>query len=369
MHVLWLIRSDLEQQPGGDTTQILGTASALRRRGVSVDLSSDADADLSRYDLVHIFHLGRVWENAHWCELIREHGLPSVLSPIYWPTEEFDRRGRHLLPRSLLRMAGPESAPRIRTAHRSALSTKWCSGLQKLKRTSMDYAMGARFVIDTVDVLLPNSHAESQQIAQRFPSRTPMIVVPNGVDPETFSAENASGPAPRNSVLCVGRIEPRKNQLSLIRGLGPSGFPIKIAGQPGRYSRRYYRQCRRAAGENVEFLGHRSTDELRGWYSRSAVHVSPSWYETPGIASLEAASCGCRIVVTPGGCTREYFGENAEYCQPDDPGSIRRAVDRALARPADPTLLRSVAERFTWDVAAAKTIEGYEMAFKRLIRN
>ena len=91
MRALLLVRSNLESNPGGDTTQILETAAALRRRGLSIEISSAADPDLGGFDVVHLFHLNRVWENVHWCHLIRAAGIPSVLSPIYWPTEKFDR--------------------------------------------------------------------------------------------------------------------------------------------------------------------------------------------------------------------------------------------------------------------------------------
>ena len=97
-------------------------------------------------------------------------------------------------------------------------------------------------------------------------------------------------------------------------------------------------------------------------YGACAAHVSASWYETPGLASLEAASCNRPIVVTPGGATREYFGSDAEYCAPDDVVSIRRAVERALARPASNGLANRIATEFTWEVAAQETIKAYEWA-------
>ena len=94
MRVLWLVRSNLRSRPGGDTTQILRTQEALHELGVQVTLSSESQPRLLDYDLVHLFHLDRVWENVHWCRQIRAAGTPAALSPIYWPTEEFDRKGR-----------------------------------------------------------------------------------------------------------------------------------------------------------------------------------------------------------------------------------------------------------------------------------
>ena len=85
----------------------------------------------------------------------------------------------------------------------------------------------------------------------------------------------------------------------------------------------------------------------------------PSWRETPGLVSLEAAAAGCRIVSTAIGSAREYFGDLAWYCDPCNPGSIRQAVLQALAAPATAALRQRVLERFTWEVAAQNTLEAY----------
>ena len=163
-------------------------------------------------------------------------------------------------------------------------------------------------------------------------------------------------------MLCVGRIEPRKNQLALIRALRGSGIALTLIGQAGRYSRRYYRQCVAAADGRVRFVGQCEPEALAGWYQTARVHACVSWYETPGLASLEAALCGCAVVVTPGGCTGEYFGGEAIYCRPESPESIRAAVESAMERGPAAALARRIAENCTWTAAAERTNEGYELS-------
>ena len=85
-------------------------------------------------------------------------------------------------------------------------------------------------------------------------------------------------------------------------------------------------------------------------------------YETPGLASLEAALCGCTLVVTPGGCTREYFEDEAEYCEPDDVDSIRQAVKAAHQNAPNNALAERIARECTWERAAECTLKGYELA-------
>ncbi len=368
MRALWLIRADLESSPGGDTTQILETAAALRQRGVTVELSSAQCPDFGRFDIVHLFHLDRVWENVGWCRQIRAAGIPSVLSPIYWPSDEFDRNGRTGLPAPLAQLGGALPYHYLKLIHRCMLTLLDRGELRTLRDASRGYQFARRFVLETVDALLPNSRAERDQLEERFGLHQPLFVVRNAVNPETFSDQCATTQPEVDSdtrtVLCVGRIEPRKNQLMLISALKDSGLRLRIIGRTGDFHRGYERRCRREAGPNVEVLGWRTPRELQRWYRASGVHVCPSWYETPGLASLEAAYCGCPIVVTSPGSTREYFGDQAEYCDPGDPRSIRNAVERALARPAPSTLARKIGANFTWEEAALRTLAAYDRAAK-----
>ena len=83
---------------------------------------------------------------------------------------------------------------------------------------------------------------------------------------------------------------------------------------------------------------------------------------TRGLANVEAAVCGGAIVATTRGCTREYLGEEAYYCQPDNPHSIRKAVEEARSRGPLGDLSTRVAREFTWEAAAGKTLEAYRLA-------
>jgi glycosyltransferase involved in cell wall biosynthesis len=90
------------------------------------------------------------------------------------------------------------------------------------------------------------------------------------------------------------------------------------------------------------------------------VHALPSWRETPGLVSLEAAAAGCRIVTTELGSTRDYFGDLAWYCYPDDFASIRRAVEMAMKAPVPADLRKQVLTQYTWQRAASATLASYE---------
>lgn len=362
MRVLWLVRKNLTEHTGGDTTQILQTAEAVRRQGVEVELASDVPNDLASFDLVHLFHLDRLWENMAHTRVARVAGRPIALSTIFWPADEFDQGGRAGVQGWLARRVGSAVYQDLRLIQRYLLHCREQRRLPWPTARAFGFRRNARELLDATAVLLPNSRIEAEQIEARFGVSRPVVVVPNAADTKLFTPPEAA--AVRKGVLCVGRIEPRKNQLALIEALRGTGIPLTLVGQPGRFSRPYFERCQRTAGPDVQFIAGRLPERLREIYQKARVHALVSWYETPGLTSLEAALCGCALVVTPGGCTREYFGEDAEYAQPDDVGSIRAAVERALARPPSRGLAERIAREFNWDQAGARTVEAYELALR-----
>jgi glycosyltransferase involved in cell wall biosynthesis len=50
------------------------------------------------------------------------------------------------------------------------------------------------------------------------------------------------------------------------------------------------------------------------------------------------------------------------YFRPGDVQDLRRAIERALTMEASEGLRERILERFTWDEAARKTLEGYRLA-------
>ena len=361
MQALWLVRPDLTENPGGDTTQILETRSALESLGVTVDLGGEVPRRASEYDVVHLFHLERLWENVEHSKRLRRGRRPAVLSPIYWPAEDFDRHGRLGWQRRFARWIGSDRYQDLRMLRR------WLRPISQVgwrmpRARPRSYRGGARYILETVKVVLPNSRVENEEIERRFRVARPSVVVPNAADSSTFSPAPEASSGARQGVLCVGRIEPRKNQLALIRALAGSATRLRLVAQPIDSRQPYGRQCLEEAGDNVEFLPWHEPRDLCDLYRESLVHACVSWYETPGLVSLEAALCECAVVSTVKGSVREYLLDDAHYCEPGDVASIREAVERALSSGPTPGLAERVGAEYSWEAAARKTLEGYEMA-------
>ena len=74
MRVLFGVRPDLHRDFGGDTMQILRTCEHLRDLGVTVELSDALGLDPAGFDLVHLFHLTRVYETHCQLRAVRARG-------------------------------------------------------------------------------------------------------------------------------------------------------------------------------------------------------------------------------------------------------------------------------------------------------
>ena len=224
-------------------------------------------------------------------------------------------------------------------------------------------------IIKMVDVFLPNSESEMLRVARDFNLQSyNYVAVANAVDVNKFDYDSTRIDPElekyRDCVLCVSRIEGRKNQLNIIRACKQLSCPFVYIGKPGPNFRKYYEQCRQEANDHTYFLGQIEHEKLPQFYKLAKVHILASWMETPGLSSLEAGVMKTNIVVTKKGDTEDYFKDLAFYCEPDDLDSIREAVVEAYNTPFKVELLERIKENYTWEDTARQTFEGYKSAFR-----
>ncbi|MBS1526326.1 MAG: glycosyltransferase family 4 protein [Bacteroidetes bacterium] len=243
---------------------------------------------------------------------------------------------------------------------------RWVNGNDKL--TSRDYIWkgqrsSIREILKKAAVILPNSASEYKRITQTYRCNTRYFIVPNGIDAHLFK-RNCSAEKDPYMVLCVARIEGIKNQLNLIRALNDTKFNLVLIGSFAPNQKAYYDECRRVAAKNITFIDNVLQEQLVKYYQHAKVHVLPSWFETTGLSSLEAAVMGCNIVITDRGDAKEYFGSNAFYCNPSDPQSILSAVEKASRCRYNEDLYEMIMKRYTWKEAALQTLKAYQSITK-----
>ena len=353
MKILFISRATLYTNKGGDTIQILNTAKSLQQEGVAVDIKlCNEKIDYNKYDLIHFFSIIRP---ADILQHIYTSGKPYVISTIYVDYAEFDQNVRKGFTGFLFKLLPADFIEYVKTMARAIVNGEKIISPQYIW---IGHRKSIKKIIRGSSFLLPNSNNEYKRLVATYNIQHPYKTIPNAIDTTLF-CNNESAEKDNNLVLCVGRIEGLKNQLNLIKALNNTAFQLLIIGAPTLNQPEYYKNCKNAAGKNIHFIESLRQQELIKYYAKAKVHVLPSWFETTGLSSLEAAAMGCNVVITNKGDTKEYFEEMAFYCDPASPASIRKAIEKAATTPCSLALQEKINTQYTWPVAAAKTLEVY----------
>lgn len=352
LRVLFRIRSDVDQFPGGDYVQLLKTREALQRLGIDSDVLPGVAIQPHGYDIVHLFNTTRIHETALQFRQARALGTPVVLSTIWHSNSEMQRFYGWLYKCPRFPIGIYQAVKEGFYARRSRLPIPWSAVLRRraLQRT----------IVSTAEAVLPNSRAELAILQSELNVRPrSAFVVPNG-----FSAAYQPAPisVPRRDVLCVGRVEPRKNQLGVIRAfksLPRGAHRLLLYGAMNGSHDSYAAKVRAELVPGwVEYAGSVEQKELYAAYARSAVVVLASFFETCGLVVMEALACGANACVNRSAYLEDYYGDRVGYCDPYNETSIAAAIRTALVRPAqDNTEFLS---RFSWTEAASATRHAYE---------
>ncbi len=354
MRVAFISRATLYSTPGGDTKQLDMTAEYLRKLDVEVDVClTDKPIDYSGYDLLHFFNIIRP---ADILGHVEKSGKPFVISTIFLDYGEFEKKTRGGMLKYMNMVFSEDGIEYIKVVARMLKNGEKIGSTNYLL---WGHRRSVKYLAKHARILLPNSENEYRRFVSKYGVTQKYHVIPNGIDNNVAARVSKCNPKYEGVVLCVARIEGRKNQLNLIRALNNTEFKVYIHGKASPNNIAYYEQCKAEAADNIHFSEWLSETELYEMYHSAKVHILPSYFETTGLSSLEAAVMGCNIVVTEKGDTRDYFRNDAWYCEPDDLASIRKAVEDAYRAPYNPAFRERILKDYTWERAAEETLKAY----------
>lgn len=366
MRVLMQSRINFFSLPGGDTVQLTKTKEELEKLGVEVDFSLDFEPDLSSYDIVHLSNVTRVQETYIQMLNAKKQGKPVFLSTIFWPMDQFEKEGQKGIRRFIGSNLSINNEEKIKAFARY-VRDKESRNIATKSLWRVGYKQMQSYVVHNADYFLPNSEMEMNEFVNYFNiNKEKYSVIYNAID-KNVAYQQLNSPVPdefldfKDAVICVGRIETRKNQLALLKALENTDYKVVLVGRPSSNQPKYFRDIKELIDRNPRFIHIESIDnsKLYSLYKVCRVSALPSWLDTPGLVSLEAGSMGCNLAISTRGSTKEYFRDFAEYCEPDDIDSIRSAVDRAFNKEKSTALQELIMDNYTWESAAKKTLEAY----------
>lgn len=175
-----------------------------------------------------------------------------------------------------------------------------------------------RVAAERVDKFIANSHYISRRIKKYYGRESDVIHPP--VDLSRFSL----GEGERGYYLAVGRLIPYKRFDLVVDAFNKLGKKVKIVGVGPEMAK-----LKRKAGENIEFVGKVSDEELRRIYQGAKALIFPQ-LEDFGIVPLEAMACGTPVIAYGAGGALETVSDGVSglFFDEQTPESLVKAVKK-----------------------------------------
>lgn len=136
-----------------------------------------------------------------------------------------------------------------------------------------------------------------------------------------------------NFILAVGTIEPRKNQLSILKAVLSKKMDTRIifVGKPTNYSFELLQFISENKMEDqVKFLNNIPRKDLVGLYQMAKLSVYISVYEGFGLPVIESMACGCPVITSNVSCLPETAGGAAVLCAPEDFATLGVQIQKIM---------------------------------------
>ena len=194
---------------GGMQSRIQEFKSHLEERlDICVDFFSPASSKIEEYDILHLFRLDI--ENYSLVQYAKKKGVGIVIS-------------------SVVPLVGERNIDFLRLISKLPLLTTY-----KMTKSQFDAA----------DTIITETVKEKAFIIEHYKIGADKIqVIPNGINIEdTWTGDEIFEVlgSPQDYILTVGRIDPNKNQLNLIKAMKDTKIPLVVIGGPDNNSKDYY---------------------------------------------------------------------------------------------------------------------------------
>jgi glycosyltransferase involved in cell wall biosynthesis len=233
---------------------------------------------------------------------------------------------------------------------------------------------------DRVEYVITDSEfAKSRLLFHTGVAASKVVVIPLGVD-RRFSPDavdlfdemiDTLGLPSRRYIVCVGTLEPSKNQPRLLEAWGRvqnkvfDDVWLVLVGSQG--SSRVFRQTTLSRLPDRVFLTGRVSERLLpAVYAGAMACVQISIYEGFGLPALEAMACGTPVLASHVASTPEVIGDAGLLVDPTATDSIAEGIQRLAEDDALRDRLRKKglerARQFSWKETARRTWEVLETA-------
>jgi glycogen synthase len=182
------------------------------------------------------------------------------------------------------------------------------------------------------------------------------LVIGNGRDSTLFQ------PARKEPVIfAAGRLWDEAKNLAALQAVAPQvPWPVHVAGSTA------HPDGGTVTPASVRCLGELAPEVLAQQLGGAAIYALPARYEPFGLSVLEAALCGCALVLGDIASLREVWGQAAVYVPPGDHAALRNALRGLIEDPQKRLQLAQAARARTLQRTPQRMADDYLKAYAML---
>lgn len=202
-----------------------------------------------------------------------------------------------------------------------------------------------------------------------------IYVTPLGIDQSFHPGRDRLERFPKEYILFLGNLEPRKNLSRLITAYQSlpqplrGRYPLVIAGAKGWGTKEFKKVLHSfQRDERPIFTGYISQSVLPRLYRGASIFVYPSLYEGFGLPVLEAMASGVPVIASNSTSLPEVVGDAGVLVDPYDVNHLKEAMRELLE---DEKKRQEMAEKgtarakfFSWEKCARQTLSVYEKVLR-----
>jgi len=323
---------------GGLEVQIRETMAGLRGCGIDATIFDWREEKLADFDLIHVF--SAINGNYRMVEAARAAGVRIVVSTVLHPP--FTARDR-----------------------------RWAMLAESLVGRLTDWNHHTSFselvrCLRGADHLIALGEVERDMLIKGYElDQSRITVVPNGIAKSFFEADPnlfiERFQLASSFAVCVGSVEPRKNQLTVVRAVREIGMHAVLIGAPEH--RDYLDQCLELGGSDVSYLGFFPYGDpiLASAYAAAEVSVLPSKSEVLPLSVIESLAAGTPAVVTKFQSLDIAAQPGVlEYVDPEDTRGIAEAMKRCKGVRWPRRGCADLVASYSWNSVAIELSRVYE---------
>jgi glycosyltransferase involved in cell wall biosynthesis len=326
-NILFLYRSDSKKKHGGDLSLLKKYSEILEEIGFSITITSDPFFNISTTDIVFSANIDRPYENFIMLQRCLVKKIPFCIYTLHHPLSGYNQ---YLRSKQVYGMRKIFAAFSLYNFYYYESMANFGRVFKKFSLLSWKYIFGfyakyaSNYILKKSSLVLVSSDNELILLEKDLGIKIQRhAVLPHFFDlPIILDYPQKI----KKTVICAGRIEPRKNQISVLKlaKLFPD-FTFTFIGDASPYAVEYSNKFQNELKKykNVNYIKFLDLKKLKKIFRSAEIFISLSFFEVVSLTELEAYSAYCKMIVSKSSYFRYIKpDEGVVFVNPEDEGVI-----------------------------------------------